>query len=203
MYTITKRFAFSASHVIGGLPADHPCGRLHGHNYQVEVSLQSPTLDTSGFVRDFHELSALQDFVSATVDHKHLNEVFGHDRTNHGSYQPMAVRLVQGTLAGSGGGTGERDAGLLGRISTMRESIPISEIFGPTVQGEGPLIGRPTVFVRTGGCDYRCVWCDTLYAVLPEHRSEWVLMAPTEIARRIDELAGNDPVLVTLSGGNP
>jgi len=85
----------------------------------------------------------------------------------------------------------------------MRESIPISEIFGPTVQGEGPLIGRPTVFVRTGGCDYRCVWCDTLYAVLPEHRSEWVLMTPTEIERRIDELAINNPVLVTLSGGNP
>jgi len=63
----------------------------------------------------------------------------------------------------------------------MRESIAISEIFGPTVQGEGPLIGQPTVFVRTGGCDYRCVWCDTLYAVLPEHRSEWVLMKPTEI----------------------
>jgi len=85
----------------------------------------------------------------------------------------------------------------------MRESIAISEIFGPTVQGEGPLIGQPTVFVRTGGCDYRCVWCDTLYAVLPEHRSEWVLMTPTEIERRIDELASNNPVLVTLSGGNP
>jgi P-type Ca2+ transporter type 2C len=42
MYTIAKRFAFSASHVIGGLPADHPCARLHGHNYEVEVVLQSP-----------------------------------------------------------------------------------------------------------------------------------------------------------------
>jgi len=85
----------------------------------------------------------------------------------------------------------------------MKENILISEIFGPTVQGEGPLVGRPTVFVRTGGCDYRCAWCDTLYAVLPEHRNEWVLMTPAEIERRIDELAGNDPVLVTVSGGNP
>jgi 7-carboxy-7-deazaguanine synthase len=33
----------------------------------------------------------------------------------------------------------------------MKENILISEIFGPTVQGEGPLVGRPTVFVRTGG----------------------------------------------------
>jgi len=46
--------------------------------------------------------------------------------------------------------------------------IRISEIFGPTIQGEGPLIGTPTVFVRTAGCDYRCTWCDTLYAVLPD-----------------------------------
>jgi len=37
--------------------------------------------------------------------------------------------------------------------------IVISEIFGPTIQGEGALAGRLTVFVRTGGCDSRCNWC--------------------------------------------
>ena len=62
----------------------------------------------------------------------------------------------------------------------MTKRIRISEIFGPTIQGEGPLIGRPTVFVRTGGCDYRCAWCDTLYAVLPEYRDDWMLMMPAE-----------------------
>jgi 7-carboxy-7-deazaguanine synthase len=81
--------------------------------------------------------------------------------------------------------------------------IRISEIFGPTIQGEGPLIGRPTVFVRTGGCDYRCTWCDTLYAVLPEYRDEWAPMTPAEIMARVDELTGGNPVLVSLSGGNP
>jgi 7-carboxy-7-deazaguanine synthase len=54
----------------------------------------------------------------------------------------------------------------------VTEHIRISEIFGPTIQGEGPLIGRPTVFVRTAGCDYRCTWCDTLYAVLLEYHDE-------------------------------
>jgi len=85
----------------------------------------------------------------------------------------------------------------------MTKDILISEIFGPTVQGEGPLVGRPTVFVRTGGCDYRCAWCDTLYAVLPEHRDEWKLMTPAEVASSVDQLTSNNPVLVTLSGGNP
>lgn len=81
MYTIAKHFSFSASHIIGGLPSDHPCSRLHGHNYQVEVILQSPTLDNVGFVRDYRELSALKEFLDATVDHNHLNDVLGHDKT--------------------------------------------------------------------------------------------------------------------------
>jgi 7-carboxy-7-deazaguanine synthase len=85
----------------------------------------------------------------------------------------------------------------------MKETIRISEIFGPTVQGEGPLIGKPAVFVRTGGCDYRCNWCDTLYAVLPEYRAEWAPMTPEDILARIDALTAGRPILVTLTGGNP
>ncbi|RWM25577.1 7-carboxy-7-deazaguanine synthase QueE [Mesorhizobium sp.] len=85
----------------------------------------------------------------------------------------------------------------------MKGSIRISEIFGPTVQGEGPLIGRPTVFVRTGGCDYRCRWCDTLYAVLPEFREDWALMTPTAILTEVERLSNSARVLVSLSGGNP
>jgi 7-carboxy-7-deazaguanine synthase len=81
--------------------------------------------------------------------------------------------------------------------------IRISEIFGPTVQGEGLLIGKPTVFVRTGGCDFRCSWCDTLYAVLPEYRRDWVPMTPDDILAEVARLSGGTPLLVTLSGGNP
>ncbi len=85
---------------------------------------------------------------------------------------------------------------------TETAPLRISEIFGPTVQGEGPLMGRPTVFVRTGGCDYRCRWCDTPYAVLPEHRHEWRSRQTGEVLAEVDRLAGG-PVLVSLSGGNP
>ncbi len=81
--------------------------------------------------------------------------------------------------------------------------IRVSEIFGPTVQGEGLLIGRPTVFVRTGGCDFRCSWCDTLYAVLPEYRDEWHAMSADAILAEVARLSGGRPILVTLSGGNP
>ncbi|MCW8915011.1 MAG: 7-carboxy-7-deazaguanine synthase QueE [Magnetovibrio sp.] len=81
--------------------------------------------------------------------------------------------------------------------------VRVSEIFGPTVQGEGPLIGKPTVFVRTGGCDYRCVWCDTMFAALPEHSQTWAPMSAEEILDQVKKLSGGQPILITLSGGNP
>lgn len=82
-------------------------------------------------------------------------------------------------------------------------NILISEIFGPTIQGEGALIGVPTIFVRTAGCDYNCDWCDTLYAVDTSFRKQWHKMTSQQILDRIDELSGGEPILVTLSGGNP
>ncbi len=85
----------------------------------------------------------------------------------------------------------------------MTDTIRISEIFGPTIQGEGALIGQPTVFVRTGGCDYRCSWCDTMHAVDSRFRDEWQPMTAAEIFSRVQELSGSRPIMVSLSGGNP
>jgi organic radical activating enzyme len=39
----------------------------------------------------------------------------------------------------------------------------VAEIFGPTIQGEGPTAGRPATFLRLSGCNLACVWCDTPY----------------------------------------
>lgn len=77
----------------------------------------------------------------------------------------------------------------------------VSETFGPTIQGEGAQAGRPTMFVRLGGCDYRCVWCDSLHAVDPIHKATWRPMTADAI---LAALAPMPPgILLTLSGGNP
>jgi 6-pyruvoyltetrahydropterin/6-carboxytetrahydropterin synthase len=79
MFTITKEFNFSASHQLLGLPAEHPCARLHGHNYLVELELSSETLNQYGFVRDYRELDAFKRYLDEEIDHRHLNEVFATD----------------------------------------------------------------------------------------------------------------------------
>lgn len=81
--------------------------------------------------------------------------------------------------------------------------LRIAEIFGPTIQGEGALIGEPTVFVRTGGCDFRCSWCDSLHAVDPAYRHTWTPMTTDEVWAEIQRLSGEKPLTVSLSGGNP
>lgn len=79
MYLITKEFHFSASHQLCKLQGDHPCARMHGHNYIVEVELSAETLNENGFVVDYLDLAPLKRLIDDTLDHRHLNEVFDHD----------------------------------------------------------------------------------------------------------------------------
>jgi len=81
--------------------------------------------------------------------------------------------------------------------------LRIAEIFGPTIQGEGALIGEPTVFVRTGGCDYRCAWCDSLHAVDSAFRHTWAAMSTDAVWAEVQRLSNGRPLTVSLSGGNP
>jgi len=60
--------------VLDLLPEDHPCSRLHGHNYIVTIHLKSETLDQYGFVKDYHALKPVRQFLDETLDHHHLND---------------------------------------------------------------------------------------------------------------------------------
>jgi len=88
-------------------------------------------------------------------------------------------------------------------MSGAERGFRVAEVFGPTIQGEGYMVGMPTFFVRIGGCDYRCTWCDSLHAVLPQFRDTWAVMTPREIAQALDTLGAKPGAWITLSGGNP
>ena len=76
MYIIRKEFHFSASHQLAGLPSEHPCSRVHGHNYIVTVELTSSKLDVVGFVTDYRALDPIKKRIDNLLDHRHLNDVF-------------------------------------------------------------------------------------------------------------------------------
>jgi 6-pyruvoyltetrahydropterin/6-carboxytetrahydropterin synthase len=78
MFRIEKSFAFSAAHQLHGLPTEHPCSRLHGHNYEVTLVLESSTLNEVGFVRDYRELDQFKQWIDNIFDHHHLNDFEEH-----------------------------------------------------------------------------------------------------------------------------
>ncbi|MHA7962597.1 7-carboxy-7-deazaguanine synthase QueE [Paenibacillus sp. CAU 1782] len=77
------------------------------------------------------------------------------------------------------------------------------EIFGPTVQGEGMVIGRKTMFVRTAGCDYQCSWCDSAFTWDGTGKDEIVPMSAIDIFNKLKAVGRGRFDHVTLSGGNP
>jgi len=82
MYTISKEFHFSASHILFGLNDGHPCGRMHGHNYIIVVELKSLGLNEVGFVKDYRELDPIKKWIDDKLDHHHLNDVLDENNTH-------------------------------------------------------------------------------------------------------------------------
>ncbi|AQQ53405.1 7-carboxy-7-deazaguanine synthase QueE [Planococcus lenghuensis] len=79
--------------------------------------------------------------------------------------------------------------------------IPVMEIFGPTIQGEGMVMGQKTMFVRTAGCDYSCSWCDSKFTWDGTGKS--TAMQPEEIIQELKRSGQQFFSHVTISGGNP
>jgi 7-carboxy-7-deazaguanine synthase len=74
--------------------------------------------------------------------------------------------------------------------------VRIAEIFY-SIQGEGRLIGAPSIFIRTSGCNLRCVWCDTPYTSWRPEGEDWSVR---KILRHIEQF----PVRhVVVTGGEP
>lgn len=72
-------FNLESARRLPNLPATHPCARVHGHSFQVEVHLSGPLDETFGWVMDFAEIEAAWAPVKAALDHRYLNDVPGLD----------------------------------------------------------------------------------------------------------------------------
>lgn len=75
--------------------------------------------------------------------------------------------------------------------------MKIAELFY-SLQGEGSLVGMPSVFIRTSGCNLRCAWCDTPYT---SWRPEG---ADLPLEQILDEVKAHHPARhVVVTGGEP
>ncbi|MDD5367394.1 MAG: 6-carboxytetrahydropterin synthase QueD [Gallionellaceae bacterium] len=61
------------------LPAEHPCARVHGHSFRVEVHVSGPLDEKLGWVLDFADVEKAWAPIRAALDHRYLNDVPGLD----------------------------------------------------------------------------------------------------------------------------
>jgi 7-carboxy-7-deazaguanine synthase len=87
-------------------------------------------------------------------------------------------------------------------------NLDVNEIYGPTVQGEGPSTGKRCAFLRLSGCNLTCSWCDTPYTW------DWTGLNgmaydkatethPMPVNNVIDKLLSFNVPLLVISGGEP
>lgn len=101
--------------------------------------------------------------------------------------------------------------------------LEINEIFGPTIQGEGKLVGTPSIFIRFGKCNFNCVGfdveyetpsgikkcgCDSFYAVDKEFKDSWTnYKSYEEIVKEVDKLTKQTSAIykmdIVITGGEP
>jgi 7-carboxy-7-deazaguanine synthase len=74
--------------------------------------------------------------------------------------------------------------------------LKIAELFY-SLQGEGALVGVPSVFIRTSGCNLRCAWCDTPYTSWQPEGTDWTL------DRILDEVRAHPARHAVVTGGEP
>src|SRR2546429_6104816 len=85
-----------------------------------------------------------------------------------------------------------------GARASKRRELKIAELFY-SLQGEGSLVGVPSVFVRTSGCNLRCAWCDTPYTSWKPEGEELpldaIMSAVAEYPARHAVVTGGEPMI--------
>lgn len=85
----------------------------------------------------------------------------------------------------------------------LDNTLPVSEVFGPTFQGEGPHTGRAAAFVRLGRCNLSCSWCDTPWTWDTERYDVAAECPDTTVGDIVARVEHTGARLVVLTGGEP
>lgn len=83
MFEQSYSFHFEAAHELGANvknAPDHPYSHIHGHSFEVTVTLAADSVGEKGWVMDFADLKAACEDVRGQLDHRFLNHIEGLER---------------------------------------------------------------------------------------------------------------------------
>ncbi|WP_328427892.1 7-carboxy-7-deazaguanine synthase QueE [Streptomyces sp. NBC_00443] len=88
-------------------------------------------------------------------------------------------------------------------VDTSATTLVVAEVFGCTVQGEGPSCGRRCSFIRLGGCNLACKWCDTPETWDGRRFDLRQTLTRTPVEEIVARALVGAPGLVVITGGEP
>jgi 7-carboxy-7-deazaguanine synthase len=88
-------------------------------------------------------------------------------------------------------------------VTVAAAELTVSEVFGPTFQGEGPSTGQIAMFVRLGRCNLDCRWCDTAFTWDWSRFDPAVELHRRTVAELLVELDRINAPLLVVTGGEP
>ena len=74
---LSRDYRFEAAHFLPRVPPGHPCLRMHGHSYAVQITIEGEPDADRGWVMDFAAIDEVVEPIVRRLDHQVLNEVDG------------------------------------------------------------------------------------------------------------------------------
>jgi 6-pyruvoyltetrahydropterin/6-carboxytetrahydropterin synthase len=74
---LTKDFSFESAQTLPKVPPGHKCGRMHGHSFAIEISVEGEVNPDTGWLYDHARISEAMQPLIAQLDHSYLNEIPG------------------------------------------------------------------------------------------------------------------------------
>lgn len=76
-FELKQLFRIESARRLTGLPDSHPCSRLHGHSFQIELTLVGERQAQTGWVIDYHQITEIMKPILTQIDHHVLNDIPG------------------------------------------------------------------------------------------------------------------------------
>lgn len=74
---LTKKFGFEAAQTLPHVPAGHKCSQMHGHSFEIEISVEGEVDPKTGWLYDHAMITKVMAPLLAQLDHAYLNEIEG------------------------------------------------------------------------------------------------------------------------------
>ena len=87
---LTRDFSFESAHVLPHVPPGHKCGRMHGHSFRVEISVEGEVDPKMGWLYDHAKIGEAAREVIDQLDHRCLNDIEGLENP---TFENLAVWL--------------------------------------------------------------------------------------------------------------